>query len=634
MLPFSLLHIFFAVMGLGFLIFIHEFGHYWVARKKGMKVEAFSIGFGKPIRSWVKDGVKWQIGWLPFGGYVKIAGMQKEGSREPYEIADGFYGKGPWSRIQVALAGPVVNIAFAFLIFAVLWMCGGREKKFSEFTHHIGWVDPGSALYQKGIRPGDVIDQYGGQNFRGFKDLVIASAMDDRELSISGTKIDYLTGKETPFNYTLPTYETAGGPKDKMQTIGVMTPAKYMIFNGGLPAGSPMEKSGIQPGDRIVWVDGEPLFSLPQLGALINESTAFLTVERDGVVFQTKVPRVHVDDLKMSAWEKGEVDDWQHAAGIKTKLQDLSFIPYSLSPDGVVENRLAFIDEQDQIRSFQRCQRCSYFNPLQEGDRILAIDGQRIANSADLLQKLQERRVLTIVERDPARTKLVSFGQAEAEFKEIEPAALEKIVSSLGTETPIASSGHLVLLRPVVPKRSSELMASEFAAEKKKIDAIKDPKKREASLKLLMQTEKMSKIGILLDDREVIYNPNPMQQFSDAMKDTWRTMKGLFSGLLSPKYLSGPVGIVTVMQYSWLHGVKEALFWIAVISLNLGIMNLLPIPVLDGGHIVLSLWEMVFKRKIKAKTMERLIFPFVGLLIFFFIFVTYHDIARLFGFFL
>jgi regulator of sigma E protease len=634
MLPFSFLHVFFAILGLGFLIFIHEFGHFWVARRKGMKVEAFSIGFGKPIRSWERKGVKWQIGWLPFGGYVKIAGMQKEGSREPYEIPDGFYGKTPWQRIQVAFAGPLVNILFALLIFSVLWISGGREKRFYEFTHRIGWVDPGSLLYQEGVRPGDLIEEYASQPFRGFKDLVLTSAMEDKELSIQGTKIDYLAGTKTPFNYTLPTYETSGGPKDRMQTIGVMTPAKYMIFKGGLPPGSPMENSGIQVGDRIVWIDGEPLFSLAQLGSLINESTVFLTVEREGQIFQTKVPRVHIDDLKMSAWEKGEVDDWQHEAGIKTKLQDLNFIPYSLSPDCVVEARLAFIDEADQVRSFQRCQRCSYFNPLQEGDRILAIDGQTVSSSFDLLQKLQERHVLIIVERDPARVTTVPFSQAEREFEQIEPESLKAIVSSLGTGAPIVSSGHLVLLQPVIPKRSIELMASEFAAEKKKIETIKDPRKRDASLKALEQTEKLSKIGIPLEDRDVIYNPNPFQQFSDAMRDTWRTMKGLFSGILSPKYLSGPIGIVTVIQYSWLHGVKEALFWIAVISLNLGIMNLLPIPVLDGGHILFSLWEIIFRRKIKAKTMERLIIPFVGLLIVFFIFVTYHDIARLFGKFL
>ena len=156
----DLMYVLFAILGLGFLVFIHELGHYWVARRKGMRVEAFAIGFGKPIFTWERNGVKWHIGMLPFGGYVKIAGMQKEGNVEPSEIPDGFYGKKPWDRIQVALAGPAVNVLFALLVFTVLWFSGGRVKQFAEFTHRIGWVDPKSALYEQGVRPGDIITKY------------------------------------------------------------------------------------------------------------------------------------------------------------------------------------------------------------------------------------------------------------------------------------------------------------------------------------------------------------------------------------------------------------------------------------------------------------------------------------------
>ena len=74
----SFFYILFAIIGLGILVFIHELGHYMMARRVGMKVEIFSIGFGKPIRSWMHKGVKWQICYIPFGGFVKISGMAKE----------------------------------------------------------------------------------------------------------------------------------------------------------------------------------------------------------------------------------------------------------------------------------------------------------------------------------------------------------------------------------------------------------------------------------------------------------------------------------------------------------------------------------------------------------------------------
>src|SRR5882757_1486298 len=105
----SLLYLLLAILGLGFLIFIHELGHYWMARRVGMRVETFAIGFGRPIFSWMHDGTKWQIGWLPFGGYVKIAGVESDPNVDLYSISDGFYGKGPWARIKVAFMGPLVN---------------------------------------------------------------------------------------------------------------------------------------------------------------------------------------------------------------------------------------------------------------------------------------------------------------------------------------------------------------------------------------------------------------------------------------------------------------------------------------------------------------------------------------------
>lgn len=609
-MSFSFLNIIFAILGLGFLVFIHELGHYIVARRKGMKVEAFSIGFGKAIYSWKYQGVDWQIGILPFGGYVKISGMQREGKLDPHEIPEGFYGKSPWARIQVALAGPVVNIGFAMFLFLIIWMLGGREKNYSEFTHRIGWVDPSSVLYEKGVRPGDVIQKYNGHDFRGVKDLLIASAMDGKERHITGYKIDTLSGDKTAFDYTLPTYDNPYFEKDKLSTIGILSPASYLINQAELPVGSAMADSGIMPGDRIVWVDGDPVFSSQQLGSIINASTVFLTVERDGQVFQTKVPRVHIDDLKMNGWQKGEVDDWQHEAGIRSRLQDLTFIPYSLSPDAVVEQRLNFIVAADQVKAFETCERCSYFNPLQEGDKILAVDGQAVYSSYDLLRELQTRKVLIIVERDPAFSSAVSWSAAEAEFSGSQAGDLQRIASSIGTENLVASSGNLVLLNPVAPAPASQFARGEKSAA-------------EGDKKPVM-------LGLLLRDRQVMYNPNPLQQFKEMMQDTWRTLSSLVTGNLSPKYTMGPVGIVTVMQSSWYYGAKEAIYWIALISLNLGIMNLLPIPVLDGGHILFSLWEMVFRRRISAKVMERLVFPFVGLLLMFFLFVTFHDITRLF----
>ena len=158
----SILYFILAAIGLGFLIFIHELGHYFMAKKVGMKVEAFSIGFGKAIYQWEHNGVIWKFCILPFGGYVKIAGMEKQGPLEPHQIPDGFFGKKPSDRIKVAIMGPVVNIAFAFILFVMIWAFGGRVKPFSDYTHFVGYVEPSSELYQDGIRAGDEITKLAG----------------------------------------------------------------------------------------------------------------------------------------------------------------------------------------------------------------------------------------------------------------------------------------------------------------------------------------------------------------------------------------------------------------------------------------------------------------------------------------
>jgi len=636
----SLFYAFLAILGLGFLVFIHELGHYWVARRKGMRVEAFAIGFGKPLYTWEWQGVKWHICMLPFGGYVKIAGMQKEGNREPFEIPDGFYGKRPWHRIQVAFAGPLVNILFAFLVFTILWFSGGRSKDFVEFTHRIGWVDPKSVLYEHGVRPGDVIQRYDGRPFSGFKDLLVAAFMSAPTTQIEGYKVDYLSGQRSEFNYTLRTYDNPNVLKEKINTIGVLSPARYMIFDGSLPPGSPMLTSGIQPNDRLLWADGEVIFSEQQMSSLINESTAFLTVQRGNQIFQTKAPRVQLDDLKLSGPERGEIDDWQHEAGLKGRLQDLYFIPYNLSPTAAIESRIRFIDEEDQIKAFQRCERCAYFNPLQEGDRILAVDGKPIHSSYELLEQLQTRHVLVIVERDPQAIRKVLWTDADQQFDQFGTADLETIVSSIGTERPVLDAGSLHILNPVVPKPISELalpekqreqILQELAQTKKEVESIQDPQRRSDALHQLEKSQRKTVLGIPLRDRNVLYNPTPQQQFLDVFHDTWRTLYGLISGYANPKFVAGPVGIVQIVHHSWTVGPKEALFWMALISLNLGLINLLPLPVLDGGHILFSFIEMFTKRPLRSKTMERLVIPFVGLLIGFFIYVTYQDLARLFG---
>jgi regulator of sigma E protease len=636
----NLFYIILALLGLNLLVFIHELGHYIVARREGMRVDVFSIGFGKPLISWMRKGVKWQICPLLFGGYVRIAGMEKEGDLEPYEVPDGFYSKKPWARIKVALAGPVVNLVFALVIFGVIWAFGGRQKPFAQFTKLIGYIDTKSELYQNGVRPGDEITEYNGEPFSGYKDLIYAAIMNGHPANVEGNKINYFTSQKTPYDYTLTPYETPLMGKG-LKTVGVLAPASYLIYSGSVFPNSPLEGSGIQLHDRIIWVDGELIFSSDQLSHILNSGKALLTIERGGETFLGKVPRVPLQDLRLSSSENMEFQDWAYEAHLSTKGESPLFIPYVLSHDLRVEQGLFYVNDHSKVTRASSSMKTSPLDViLKPGDRILAVDGIPVQNGVAFLKELQTPRIQIIVKRDGAWGKVSWENEDQVFAGSTDWDAILPITQSMGSSHPVAWSGDFHLLSPVTPVRIKDfpLPEDKRAAIDKQIEdqiakakKIADPEERELVLEELKNSQNRLILGVSLQDRMVIYNPGPLALFANVFQEISRNLIGLFSGYFSPKHFGGPVFIVQVMQQSWGMGIKEALFWLGAISLNLGVLNLLPIPVLDGGHICFSLLEKIRKKPLKAKTMQRLVIPFVALIVFLFIYLTYNDLSRIFG---
>ncbi|MCE5316197.1 MAG: site-2 protease family protein, partial [Parachlamydia sp.] len=356
----NLTYILLAILGLSFLIFIHELGHYWMARRTGMRVEVFSIGFGRPLYSWLRDGVRWQIGWLLFGGYVKIAGQELQEGQNQADIPDGFYAKSPFDRIKVAFMGPFVNLLFALAVFGVLWFTGGRVKNYSEFTHKIGWIDPHSELYAAGIRPGDEISAYDGRYYQSANDNLYAPMIGKESLGIQGYSVNYATGEKDSFNIHVKTYPHPASLEKGLKTAGILASANYIIYDrlpgsvdNPLPEGSPLQGSGIEYGDRVVWADGERIFSSTQLDHILNDNRVLLTIQRDDQLYLKRVPRVLVQELKLDPEFKEELTDWQFEANLKgTKIQKLYAIPYNLTHEAVVENPLKFIDKEFQTQIF------------------------------------------------------------------------------------------------------------------------------------------------------------------------------------------------------------------------------------------------------------------------------------------
>lgn len=647
----SILYVIMSILGLSFLIFIHELGHYWMARRTGMRVETFSIGFGQPIKTWMRDGVKWQIGWLLFGGYVKIAGQDTDNKDvDPYTIPDGFFGKSPWDRIKVAVMGPIANIVFALIAFTALFVIGGREKNFAEYTHVIGWVDPKSELYAAGIRPGDLIESYDDHVYESSKEHIYSPMTAGDQIEVKGFKVNYATGERVPFDLKVNPYQHPAALEKEARTAGILTPGSYIIYDklpGGLdnplPEGSPLVGSGIQYGDRVIWVDGELIFSQVELSKILNEKRVLLTIQRGNQILLRRVPRVMAEEFKLEGEFKEELVDWQFEAKLQaTKLQKLYTIPYNLNNEGIVENPLKLIDKEKQIELFPAHPFSALEEPLEPGDKIIAIAGNPIKRSFELLREIQEPKVLVIVDRDPAELTKISYEAVDADFdKEFDLKSIETIAKTIGTAQPVDHAGTVYLLKPIQPKTRSQLLASaekaaqvneELSAQKREVEAISDAEQKERALKLLASREKELFLGLpAVQDRKITYNPGPLALFGSVIEEIGRILSNLFTGSMNPKFLSGPIGIVQAVHDYSMVSIREALYWLGAISLNLGMINLLPIPVLDGGTIVLNLIEMVTRRRISPKVLELIVIPFAVLLIVLFIYITYNDLMRLLG---
>lgn len=169
------------------VIVIHEFGHFWVARRLGVRVDAFSLGFGKELLGWTdKGGVRWRLAAFPLGGYVKF----HEGEEGAKDAPDLFDNKPVWRRAAIVAAGPIFNFVFAWLVLAALFMGVGRQTPVDPAAMtraQIGSVQPASPAALAGLQAGDIVRAVDGSPIGGwdeFREVVRRSAGSRMELAI------------------------------------------------------------------------------------------------------------------------------------------------------------------------------------------------------------------------------------------------------------------------------------------------------------------------------------------------------------------------------------------------------------------------------------------------------------------
>lgn len=724
MFGFPLIEFIYLVLGFGFLIFVHELGHFAVAKWVGIRCPQFAIGFGKAMFSWRKgigivrgsteaeyekrcieklkaDGVapeadgphtgtaridtepvpekhnsaytgkqlysvgdelglgetEYRLNYLPLGGYVKMMGQEDMDPNAKSDHPNAYNNKPIWARACVISAGVVMNMIFGAIFLAIAFMIG---VEFPSAT--VGTVIPdmpATTTYAQGheddpnflgFQEGDVILSVNGKEPEDFKDVKIAIALSGRNDSV--TIVVKRRGVEEPLTYVCPLKR--GKDAEKLLSVGLgpgpgLNIASFQESKGQVAEwyrerleAVPAEKRN--PGDtiRIKQVNGQDITSYPEYLAAFDAANG-------GSV---------------------DVQFWDNATPNASSVFAIDSVP----------TLVRYPDKPNNLLGMVPAGRINVVSPdtpadkagLKAGDLILAVgDSDRINSVPDLQMTildnpdegfeftvLRDGKVITTDPIKPNKDNIVGIQIVPA----LDTLVLAKVLDGLPAEKlseddPFLPGTLVTHLNGKPVNNWAELQQGLQAFVNEPLDGQRGPVRLTVKLPIPNAQPEQSALTLSADDELAIsaagWSPDHMSYFPltdytllkaeglgdalgigvDKTKDfvlqTYITLLRLIQGDVKLYNLRGPVGIIDTGTQVAQQGFPYLLFFLGLISVNLAVINFLPIPIVDGGHMVFLAWEKITGNPPSEKVQIASLYVGLGLIGFVFIATFYFDMMRL-----
>lgn len=526
---------------LGLLVFVHELGHFLVAKWCGVKVETFSLGFGKKLLKYKYGDTTYCISLVPLGGYVKMYGesLYAEVSEDQKNVS--FIHKPVSQRIAIVLAGPLMNLIFAVFLF---WTIGliGEERPSAT----VGDIATQSKAYEVGLRPGDKIlriQQKSVESWEDVQKLIQPAAGQSLE-------IDVARGEEAVAVNVTPTIsenENIFSRETQVGQIEGLTNESMASLVGINSKNSEAYKAGLRALDLIKKVNGKEVTTLRQLES----------------IFTNQQPPFQLTVQSMLDGKPGEERNLNLEKG--GKLSDLGI---EFSEQYVL-----------QVKDPSPAQKAG----ILAGDKIVKIGGKEIIQWTDILNQVK------------------SYDAQKNE----------------GLAVEVNRMGEILTLK-MVPEMT-ELMTMKGQEENRFTIGIIS-----ANIRVYPDTVRVKQKGFV-------------NQLNYGFSETWKwteftvmSLVRLAQGSVSPKNIGGVITIGRVASHSYEAGLSVFLKTMAIISINLFLLNLLPVPVLDGGHLLFFTIEAFKGAPVSLRKME--IAQQAGLMILLMLmaFALFNDVTNLF----